>query len=194
MQNSLSQKDAITLFNQMHPNHFNQPYLSEMEEGEIMEEQIMYYKDFDVTALEIPVPPNVTFGWYEGDASKLMEAVKSVEKSWTEFEDFKNCSRIFCAMVDGEIASFCIAEDMGVHTLNGRKIKIGGPGCVGTVKKFRRKGIGLSMVQKVSQILKEEGFEIGWIHWTGVGHWYAKLGYQTVLWWEKKGFCNCDDK
>ena len=184
----MTREDAITLFNKMHHNHFNPSNLGDMEDGEIMEEQIMYYKDFDANALEIPVPENVTFGWYEGDTSKLMEAVKSVEKSWTQFDCFRTGERIFCAMVNGEIASFCIAEDMGVHELNGRKIKIGGPGCVGTVKKFRRQGIGLSMVQKVSQILKEEGYEIGWIHWTGVGHWYARLGYKTVLRWNRNGF------
>ena len=59
--------------------------------------------------------------------------------------------------------------------------------CVGTVPEYRRQGIGLKMVQNVTQILKEKGYALGYIHYTGVGHWYAKLGYQTLVKWNSGG-------
>ncbi len=183
----MTRQEAIILFDKMHPDFFQLNEIRNMDADEIMEEQILHLNDFDQTALEIPVPENVTFGWYEGDTELLMKAVSIVEESWTQFNVFKTGERIYCAMVDGKIASFCIAEDMGTYELNGKQIKIAGPGCVGTVPEFRRKGIGLKMVQKVTQILKEEGYDISWIHWTGVGHWYARLGYERMFQWNNKG-------
>ena len=90
-------------------------------------------------------------------------------------------------MIDGRIASFCIIEDMGTHTLDGRAVRIGGPGCVGTVPEYRNRGVGLTMVRNVTRILKEEGFDFSYIHYTGVAPWYRKLGYMTILKWNKNG-------
>ena len=89
--------------------------------------------------------------------------------------------------IDGRIASFCMIENMGEHMLDGRTVKIGGPGCVGTVPEYRKRGIGLMMVKNVTQILKEEGYDFSYIHYTGVASWYQKLGYRTVLKWNKNG-------
>lgn len=50
-----------------------------------------------------------------------------------------------------EIASFCLIDDKGTHHINGRKIKIGAPGCVGTLSEYRNQGIGLTMVKHVTQ-------------------------------------------
>lgn len=194
----MTKQEALSLFNQMHPDFFSQSSIVNMDETEIMEEQILELAHFDKSALNIPVPENITFGWYQGDAEKLLKAVAEVEEEWAQFDIFKTVDRVFCAMArvpdpekpglfKNEIASFCVLEDMGTHELGGRKIKIGGPGCVGTVPAFRRKGIGLKMVQEATQILREEGFELSWIHWTGVGHWYARLGYLQVLQWNKNG-------
>ena len=55
---------------------------------------------------------------------------------------------------------------------------------------YRRRGIGLEMVRRATGILKEKGYDISYIHYTGVAHWYAKLGYQTVLRWNGNGFLN----
>jgi hypothetical protein len=43
------------------------------------------------------------------------------------------------------------------------------------------------MVKGVTQILKEEGYDLSYIHYTGVAPWYHKLGYRTVLKWNKSG-------
>ena len=77
---------------------------------------------------------------------------------------------------------------MGEYNVNGRTLKVGGPGCVGTVPEFRRKGIGLTMVAKVTEIFADEGFDVSYIHYTGVADWYAKLGYRTFAKWGKSGF------
>ena len=37
------------------------------------------------------------------------------------------------------------------------------------------------------QILKEEGYDYSYIHYTGVAPWYEKLGYQTFAKWNKNG-------
>lgn len=95
--------------------------------------------------------------------------------------------KVYCAFLDGEIASFCIVEDLGLQECNGRTWKIGGPGCVGTVPRFRRRGIGIAMVRNVTRILREQGYDLSYIHYTGVAHWYAKLGYVTVLRWNCGG-------
>ena len=39
----------------------------------------------------------------------------------------------------------------------------------------------------VPQLLKEEGYNYSYIHYTYVAQWYEKLGYETVLKWTKNG-------
>ena len=75
-------------------------------------------------------------------------------------------------------------DDWGMHD----GLRISGPGCVGTVPAYRKKGIGLEMVRRATIMLKEEGFDLSWIHYTHIGPWYEKLGYRTVLRWNGKGF------
>ena len=76
---------------------------------------------------------------------------------------------------------------MGTYNINGREIKTGGPGTVGTLSEYRNRGIGLTTVKNVTQILKEEGFDYSCIHFTGISEWYNKLGYKTSIKWNKNG-------
>jgi len=89
----------------------------------------------------------------------------------------------YCGFDGEKIVSFCILEDFGVY----RGMRIGGPGCVGTVREYRRQGIGLKMVSNATSILRERGYDIGYIHYTGVGRWYARLGYRTLVQWNCRG-------
>ena len=117
---------------------------------------------------------------------ELYAAVGQVVPDWLQY--YHEDSRVYCGFVDGKIASFCMIEDMGAHKLDGRMMKIGGPGCVGTVPALRNRGVGLMMVRDATQILKEEGYDLSYIRFTQVAPWYRKLGYRTVLKWNKEGF------
>ena len=44
----------------------------------------------------------------------------------------------------------------------------------------------MTVEQKVF-CLKEEGYDLSYIHYTGVAPWYAKLGYRTILKWDRHG-------
>ena len=72
-------------------------------------------------------------------------------------------------------------DDFGTHDLDGKPVRVGGPGCVGTIPTFRRRGIGLRAVSRATALLSSRGFDFGYIHDTGVPDWYARLGYLTLL-------------
>ena len=85
---------------------------------------------------------------------------------------------------DGDdIASFCFLSEFG--TVDG--IRIGGPGCVGTVPEYRRRGIGSAMVRRAAPILRDDGCHISWIHYTHIPRWYMDMGYVPVVRWGKDG-------
>lgn len=176
----------INLFNEMHPGFFEPSRTSHMPEDMIYEEQFLTRDDSELARISIEIPDGITFGFYDGDLETLHAAVAEVDDSWPQY--FTPGQKFYCAYVNGEIASFCMASDMGTHSIDGVLVRIGGPGCVGTVPKYRRQGIGLKMIQNVTDYLFEEGYDISYIHYTGVGHWYAKLGYETVLRWNRHGF------
>ena len=93
-----------------------------------------------------------------------------------------------CALDGGRVVSFCLVGEFLTVERGGRTIRIGGPGCVGTVPDHRRRGIGLKLVENATLLLKQEGFDYSWIHYTGVAPWYRKLGYRPVLRWNRSGF------
>ena len=47
---------------------------------------------------------------------------------------------------------------------------------------------GIKAREDVEAILRQEGYDISYIHYTGVAPWYAKLGYRTFLRWTRNGF------
>ena len=127
----------------------------------------------------LPVPENAEFDWYKGSPEELTAAVSAVDEEWVQY--FTDCD-VFCGFIDGEIASFCIVGNNEPCIISDGMGKVGAVGCVGTVPKFRRKGIGLKMVALATEELKKQGYKKCFIHFTGVFDWYAKLGYKTVLW------------
>ena len=139
---------------------------------------------FRVVDHDLPVPPGVSFGWYSGPIDPLHEAVAEVDPDWVKY--YGPDSPTYCAMLNGEIASFCNADIWENCLVSNGKNKVGAPGCVGTVPRFRRKGIGLKMVAMACEELKKQGCDTCFIHYTGVGHWYARLGIQNILTWH---FC-----
>ena len=181
----MTKQDYISLFNAMHPDFFKQSYICELPEDKVLEEMILALDDFDASLYEKTLAEGVTFGFYDGNLNKLKLLVEQVDENWPAF--FTSNQNIFCGFIDGHVASFCMLEDYGEHILDGRGVRIGGPGCVGTLPKYRGRGLGLSMVKKASQILKDKGFDYSYIHYTGVARWYEKLGYKTILSWNCHG-------
>ena len=119
------------------------------------------------------------YGWYHGDTETLRQAVASVDESWVQY--FDSDSRVYAATVRGEIASFCLVSTDVTNYLSDACGRVGMPGCVGTVPKYRDRGIGIELVARVTQYLKESGMDISFIFFTGVADWYKKLGYKVFM-------------
>jgi len=181
----MKKQEAIELFHSMHPGFFEKEYIQSLSEDWTFDEMVLRLEEFDSHGYEKELDTAITFGFYEGDRTELLTAVEQVDSDWVEY--FGEGSRVFCGYLDGNVVSFCIVENMGTYNINGQMLKIGGPGCVGTLPEYRDKGIGLMMVKKATKILKDEGYDYSYIHYTYVAQWYAKLGYETVLQWTKNG-------
>lgn len=168
------------LFNAIQPGFFEKEYIRSLPPEDIFDEQVL-----DLHAWQegepVPCPEHIAFGFYKGDAETLQAAVRAVDEDWVQW--FGKVDRVFCAFDGDRVASFCILDSFG--EADGQKV--GAPGCVGTVPAYRRQGIGLRMVQLATTILKDEGYDLSWIHYTHVGHWYARLGYKTVVSWNSQG-------
>lgn len=175
------QLDYTQIFNEMHPGFFDRPYIRTLDEDGIYDEMVLDLRTFPCDAPAVPAPEGLEFSIYEGSRESLLDAVRSVDEAWPVY--FQPGSRVFCARSGGRIASFCLIEDMGTH----QGMHIGGPGCVGTVPSFRRQGIGLRMVQLATALLKNEAYDLSYIHFTAVSPWYSRLGYRTVLSWNRNG-------
>lgn len=167
------------LFNNIHPDFFQKNNIRSLPKDQVYSELVMDLRK-DVPK-KTPFDFPVTFGEFCGDISLLREAVGSVDKDWVQW--FNEEDRVFCAFDKEKIASFCLLSDMGRF----QGIHIGGPGCVGTVPEYRRRGIGLEMVRLATEKLKEEGYDLSWIHYTHIADWYMKLGYKPVLRWNSGG-------
>ena len=134
---------------------------------------------FQAADFSLPAPEGAAFGWYHGDLAALQKAVASVDEGWVQY--FNGRQPVFCGTLDGRIASFCAVEEWENCLLSNGRNRVGAPGCVGTVPEFRRRGIGLKMVALACEELKKQGCDTCFIHYTGVAHWYAKLGFRVFL-------------
>ena len=181
----MNKQDCILLFKSIYPNHFEREVVRGLPDDLVFDEMILPLDEFDIHKYDKKFDDSITFGFYDGDIDELRSNVKKVVEYWAEH--FNENDRIYCGYIDGKIASFCCVNDMGTYKINGREIKIGGPGCVGTLPEYRNRGIGLTMVKNVTQILKEEGFDYSYIHFTGIPEWYGKLRYKTSVKWNRNG-------
>lgn len=169
------------MFTALHPGFFEKEYIRSLPPEHIFDEQVLDLHTFREDAVQVDCPAHITFGMYGGDVKALQEAVRLVDEDWVQY--FQAGDNVFCAYDGEKVVSFCLVDAFGQY----EGLRIGGPGCVGTVPAYRKQGIGLKMVQKATAILKEQGFDLSWIHYTHVGHWYARLGYKTVVRWNSKG-------
>lgn len=179
--NRIAGLDHADVFRHIQPDFFHQEHIRSLPPEHVFDEQVLTLAEYDPCALEIPTPGHITYGVYEGDHEALLEAVRAVEDDWAQW--FHPGNRVFAAMDGDRVVSFCLLDDFGEY----QGLKIGAPGCVGTIPAYRRQGIGLRMIQLATQQLKEDGYDLSWIHYTAVGHWYARLGYRTVVKWNCRG-------
>lgn len=177
----MMQLDYTDLFHHIMPDFFDRTYIRSLPVEQVFEEQILDLHSFREDEASVDCPAHITFGLFEGDFEVLQAAVREVEEDWVQF--FNPGDRVFCAFDGDRVASFCLLDDFGSY----KGLRIGAPGCVGTVPAYRRQGIGLKMVLKATAVLQADGYDLSYIHYTSVGHWYARLGYLTVVRWNAKG-------
>ncbi len=169
------------LFDDMFPGFFQDTGIAEMPEDWVFSELVLDLRNTSPAETPFTCPGGITFCRYQGRFEALRDAVRTVEDDWVQY--FHEDTPVFCAMDGDRIVSFCILSDWGLH----HGLRIGGPGCVGTVPAYRQRGIGLEMVRRATNLLEAKGFDLSWIHHTHLDGWYQKLGYQTVLKWNSKG-------
>ncbi|MCQ2540257.1 MAG: GNAT family N-acetyltransferase [Acetatifactor sp.] len=143
------------------------------------EEMLIRLKDFPKGDYVLHGHEIAEYGWFQGDMEEIRAAVAAVDESWVQY--YTNPSNIYVGRVNGEIASFCQVDLNAQNYLTDAYGKVGMPGCVGTVPKFRNKGVALEMIANVTGYLKEKNMDISFIFYTGVARWYEKLGYETFL-------------
>ncbi|MBQ8171881.1 MAG: GNAT family N-acetyltransferase [Oscillospiraceae bacterium] len=131
------------------------------------------------TIPDYKTPSNAQYGFFDGSIDELRRAVAEVDGEWVQY--FNEDGLFFCCFVNGDIASFCIIGEDEDCLLSDGSTKTGSIGCVGTVPKFRRKGLGLHMVALSAQWLKKQGCDNVFIHYTHLEDWYGKLGAKTFL-------------
>ena len=171
----------IALFEGLNPHFFEKEYIRSLPAEESFVEQILLLNQFSPDAVDIPCPEHITFGLLEGSLEELHKAVAQVDEEWVQY--FGEGSPVFCAFDGQKIAAFCTMDDWGTH----QGLRVSGPGCVGTVPAYRKQGIGLKMVQLATAYLKQQGFDLSYIHYTYLESWYARLGYETIIRWNCQG-------
>lgn len=171
------------LFHSLHPSFFQEARICALPKDWIFTELVMDLRG-DLPKVTPPDnPKGIAFGEYHGELAALRDAIRRVDEDWVQY--FTEECRYYCAFDGERIVAFCCLTDMGQF----QGLHIGGPGCVGTIPEYREKGIGLEMVRLATDVLKKDGFDLSWIHYTHLAHWYEKLGYQPVLRWNSDGIC-----
>ena len=126
------------------------------------DEMLMKLSDFTFDESAFRGHQTAEYSWYHGDIGTLGKAVAEVNEDWVQY--FTDGSRVYAATVGGEIASFCIVDTDVKNYLSDAFGRVGMPGCVGTVPKFRNCGIGIELIARVTQYLKESGMNIYLVH------------------------------
>ena len=169
------------LFNILHPGFFEEESIRAMPRDWVFTELVMDLRVDSPDVTQPRCPCGITFGEYHGELAALRDAVSRVDEDWVQY--FKEGDRFYCAFDGEKIVAFCSLADMG--RIKG--IHIGGVGCVGTIPEYREQGIGLEMVRLATETLRQDGFDLSWIHYTHLAHWYMKLGYPPILRWNSEG-------
>lgn len=173
--------DYKELFHRLHPGFFQEESIRMLPQDLVFTELVMDLHGELPRAAAPCSQKGITFGEYHGELAALRDAVRRVDEEWMQY--FTDGGRYYCAFDGARIVAFCCLSDMGQF----QGLRVGGPGCVGTIPEYRRRGIGLEMVRLATEVFWQEGFDLSWIHYTHLAPWYEKLGYQPVLRWNGSG-------
>ncbi len=176
--------DYRRVFCSVFPGFFEREDVLGLPHDLVLEELVLDCRKPLPKALEAEgkVEGQVTFEEYRGELSALHQAVSLVEPDWVKY--FQKGGRFYVAKEQERIVSFCAMSSFG--RVEG--LLVGGPGCVGTLPLYRKRGIGLEMVRRASRLMAGGAYDLLWIHYTGIGAWYRRLGYQTAVKWNQGGF------
>lgn len=169
------------LFHSIHPDFFQKESIRTMPTDWVFTELVMDLRGALPNAAPPHCPIGITFGEYHGALAALRDAVAQVDENWVQY--FTQGCRYYCAFDGEKIVAFCILTDFG----RVQRLHIGGPGCVGTIPAYRKRGIGAQMVRSATEVLRKDGYDLSWIHYTHLAHWYEKLGYRPILRWNSGG-------
>lgn len=170
------------MFLVMHPGFFERANIRQIDPEDVYEEMILDLKAYQ-PAPTVPVKGGIQFRLWTESKDPLVQAVQKVDPDWVSIYESSQAP-VLCGLGGDRICSFCLLEAMRSY----QGLRIGGPGCVGTIPEARGRGIGLRMVQLATEYFWREGYDLSYIHYTGVARWYAKLGYRTILTWNRNGF------
>lgn len=145
-------------------------------------EMYMKMEDFRLDGVRVPEnAENITYQFWEGDKAEILQAVEQVDSDWVQY--FRPDVPIYVAMEEGKCAGFVIIGFDDITLRSNGSNKIGNIGCVGVVPRYRKGGLGLALVAHAAEELKKHGCHEGYIHYTSLDKWYAKLGYGSFLWY-----------
>ena len=173
--------DWEKLANTVMPHFFGGEHVRSLPPEKSYAELAMFLTDYDADRYVLDYPKHITFGEYRGSIDALRACVAKVDEGWLDCYTGKG--RYYCAFDGDRVVSFCILDTFGVYD----GLTVAGPGCVGTIPEERGHRTGLEMIRRATAILRDEGCDISYIHYTGIDHWYERLGYTTVLRWNSAG-------
>ncbi len=176
--------DYKALLDSVSPGFFQREDIRRLSPERMLSEMVLDLGTFDRNDA-VCCPEGIRFGFFSGELQALRAAVAEVDEEWLPY--FGPGCRCFCAFDADKPVSFCLLDEM----CRFQGLRVSGPGCVGTVPPYRGHRIGLEMVRRATLFLKEAGYALSYIHYTHIDHWYARLGYRTVLRWNRDGIVWC---
>jgi ribosomal protein S18 acetylase RimI-like enzyme len=124
----------------------------------------------------------------QGDASAVVDFVHAEYPSWEDlyasaFQSARPEQVILARQGEGGVVlGACLLDYPSTRWANCFEATVGAPGCILVGEAARGRGIGMAMTAYATEQLQAIGCPIGFIGFTYLEDWYAKLGYQT---WER---------
>jgi len=118
----------------------------------------------------------------EGDAAEVIALQERHFPNWKAFYEHQLTipGTVLVARADRRVVGTCTVEGPAEYDFLWRALvrgSVGAFGCVGVDPAARRRGIGLAMVARASELLSARGAEVCYCAYTHLEDWYAQLGF-----------------